>query len=410
MMGGAGQAPGNRAVSALFRVFGGMGRREVADGFERTGFTAMHRGERLVLGILVPLTLLAALSEWLVAWLGVVPGCALLLPASFAVLNLLAIFMPGTRPSTQWRLWLLLLAAWAWWRQDAGGYITAFAWLWLGIFALNLAAVVILMFGATLRIRGWPGMIWRLGLFVMLHLVAFADHWFWGWTWALVGGVSISALYCLAVLCPRSQWLGPVTVFREGRPPLITIDDGPCPEETPALLDVLDREGIKAVFFVIGEKVRRHPDLAREILRRGHELGNHTLTHPQASFWCAGPWRTRREILGCQEAIREVTGVTPRLFRAPVGHRNLFTHPLTEELGLEVMAWSRRGYDAVHRDDPEEVVRKILPVDRGDIVLMHEGTGIASRVLEGVLAGSGGGRMRQPGPMGKAVGNPVVRR
>jgi peptidoglycan/xylan/chitin deacetylase (PgdA/CDA1 family) len=383
-MTGSGDAAGNRAVSALFRVFGGSERRWVADGFERTKFRAMHAGECLLLGWVVSLTVLAGISEWLVRWSGPWVGWLLVLPVGFVMLNLLAILIPGKKVAVQWWSWLLLLTAWGWWRKDAENHVSWFAWLWLGIFALNAVAHVILLLGSTMRISGWPGMIWRLSLFIGLHLIAFADHWFWGWTWALLCGLAISVIYCLAVLRPRCQWLGPVTDFREGRPPLITIDDGPCPVETPVLLDMLDSHERKAVFFLIGEKVRAHPELTREIVRRGHELGNHTMTHPQATFWCAGPWRTRREIVECQEVIAEATGITPRLFRAPVGHRNLFTHPVTSELGMEVMAWSRRGFDAVEKD-PIKVLEKILPVRRGDIVLMHEGTGIAPRVLEGIV-------------------------
>ena len=381
-------AAGNRAVSALFRVFGGAEPRVVADGFERTRFRAMHNGERLILGWLVPLTVLAALSEWLVQWMGAITGWILVLPLGFVLLNLLAYSVPGRRLSVQWWCWLLLLTAWGWWRKDAGNYISWFAWLWLGIFALNALAIAILGFGATLRISGWPGAGWRLGVFVGLHGIAFIDFGFWSWTWAIVVGLSISVLYCLAVLRPACQWLGPVTVFREGKEALITIDDGPDPEETPKLLDLLDRHQRKAIFFVIGEKVEKHPELAREIIRRGHEIGNHTMTHPQGSFWCAGPWRTRREILDCQRAVEEATGVRPTRFRAPVGHRNLFTHPFTKKLGLEVMGWSRRGYDAVSRN-PEAVLQKILPVRKGDIVLMHEGTSIAVEVLEGILLKKG---------------------
>lgn len=386
-MNGVGDAAGNRAVSALFRVFGGPGRRAVADGFERTKFRAMHGGERLVLGWLVPLTVLAALSEWLVRWTGTITGWVLVLPVGFLLLNLLAFFLPGRKVTVQWWSWLLMLTAWGWWRKDEGNYVSWFAWLWLGIFALNTVAFLILGLGATFRIGGWMGSFWRLALFIGLHVLAFVGHWFYGWEWALLGGISISGIYCLAVLRPACQWLGPVTIFREAQDVLITIDDGPDPQDTPRLLDLLDQHGVTVVFFVIGEKVRKHPELAREIILRGHEIGNHTMTHPQSTFWCAGPWRTRREIVECQKAVEEATGVTPRRFRAPVGHRNLFTHPFTRELGLEVMGWNRRGYDAVSRD-PQAVLAKILPVAKGDIVLMHESTPIAVEVLEGVLGGS----------------------
>jgi peptidoglycan/xylan/chitin deacetylase (PgdA/CDA1 family) len=125
--------------------------------------------------------------------------------------------------------------------------------------------------------------------------------------------------------------------------------------------------------------------LAREIVRRGHELGNHTLTHPQATFWCAGPGRTRREIEGGSRAIEEATGVKPRWFRAPVGHRNLFTHPIADELGLEVVAWRRRGFDAVETDVAKIVGRILKDVRPGDIVLVHESTPVAAEVLHRVL-------------------------
>jgi peptidoglycan/xylan/chitin deacetylase (PgdA/CDA1 family) len=197
----------------------------------------------------------------------------------------------------------------------------------------------------------------------------------------------IAASYCWAVLNPASQWLGPIICKTNDDEILITIDDGPDPHDTPILLDLLDKYQTKAIFFMIGEKAQAHPDLVREVARRGHEIGNHTFTHPQASFWCAGPWRTRREILRCQQVIQEITGKSPRWFRAPVGHRNLFVHPIVRGLGLGVMAWSRRGYDAVEKD-VVKVLDTILPnLTKGDIVLLHEATSISAQVLEGVLKG-----------------------
>jgi peptidoglycan/xylan/chitin deacetylase (PgdA/CDA1 family) len=125
------------------------------------------------------------------------------------------------------------------------------------------------------------------------------------------------------------------------------------------------------------------------VLRRGHEIGNHTMSHPHPVFWCAGPWRTRREIADCQRAAKEVTGFTPRFFRAPCGHRNLFTHPIAREHGLEVMAWSRRGFDAVETDATKALKRILTKIAPGDIVLVHEATPIAVEVMEGLLQGTG---------------------
>lgn len=379
---------GNRAVSALFRVFGGQGRREYADGFERTDFGAMHNGERLVLGVLVPATVLVGLSEWLVRWWGGVAGWLLVLPLSFVLLNLLAFFLPGKKPTTKWRVWLATLTAWGWWRMDAEGYVSWFAWLWLAIFALNVLAAGLLGVGWLMRMEGGSGIAIRAGLFIGLHVAAVLAGWWWGWGWAVAIGAVIAAIYCRVVLHPGCQALGPVLRFRDGRRILITIDDGPDPKETPELLDRLDQHGAKALFFMIGDKVRQHPELAREVVRRGHEIGNHTMTHPQGTFWCAGPARTRREIEECTKAILEVTGESPKWFRAPVGHRNLFTHPVAESMGMKVMGWSRRGFDAI-TGNPRSVLERILPVTGGDIVLMHEGTGFAAEVLDGVLDAAG---------------------
>ena len=98
---------------------------------------------------------------------------------------------------------------------------------------------------------------------------------------------------CAGTLNPNSRIFGPIE-SRCGSGVWLTLDDGPDPLNTPAILDLLDAYGVKATFFVIGEKAEQHPDLIREIARRGHQIGNHTWSHPQASFWCHGPIRTYR--------------------------------------------------------------------------------------------------------------------
>lgn len=382
--GGSPSGRGNRAISPFFRVFGGRGKREIADGFDRTGFSGMHEVERWLLGAAVPLTVWVAVAEILAGKIGVPAGGLVALPVAFVVLNGLALVIPGRKMAVQFWCWLGLLAAWGWWRAGTGGVTGGLVWGWVAFAVLNVAALLILGFGRTLRIAGSPGLWWRFGWLVALHVAAFVSHWYWGWGWAVACGAGIAMVCCAAVLRPSSQWLGPVVWHGEGKEILMTIDDGPDPEDTPRLLDLLDERGERAIFFMIGEKVGKFPELAREVVRRGHEIGNHTMTHPQATFWCAGPWRTWREIEECQNAIREATGVTPVWFRAPVGHRNLFTHPVAATLGLKVMAWSRRGYDAVSAD-LDGVLGRILPVRRGDIVLMHEGTRIAEDLLRGIL-------------------------
>ncbi len=385
----------NRAVSALFRVFGGAGEPVVADAHERADCRAMHGGECLAFAILVPLTILTALGEWLTASLGLAAGGLLAVPLAFMVLQLLPFVFGAKSPELQWRLWLAGCVTWAIFRREAGGFVGVASYTWIALAVITMAATLVLGWQASMRWSGKPGMVWRMFLIVSLHAAALGMGFKWGWPWALAGGAAIAASFCWGVLNPYCQWLGPVRCKTDDGEILITIDDGPDPHDTPALLDLLDRYHVKAIFFMIGEKVRAHPDLAREVIRRGHEIGNHTLTHPQASFWSAGPWRTLREIAGCQQVIEEATGVRPRWFRAPVGHRNLFTHPVASALGLEVMAWNRRGFDAVEKDAGKVLARISPHLTNGDIVLLHEATPIAAEVLGKVLEKVS--RLSQPG-------------
>jgi peptidoglycan/xylan/chitin deacetylase (PgdA/CDA1 family) len=377
--------PDNRAVSALFRVFGGAGRQVVADAGKRADCRGMHGGECAALAILVPLTVLVALGEQLVHVFGMTAGCLLAVPLGLVALHVLPFCLGAKSQSMQWRLWLTACVTWAALRREGGGVVGVFSYVWIGIAVMNLAAALVLGWQASMRWSGKSGIAWRMSLLVLVHAIAVGMGFIWGWPWALAGGAAIALICCRAVLNPYCRWLGPVHCTTDSDEIVITIDDGPDPHDTPVLLDLLDRYQTKAIFFMIGEKVRAHPELAREVVRRGHEIGNHTLTHPASSFWCAGPWRTHREIAGCQQVVEELTGKKPRWFRAPVGHRNLFTHPVAGILGLEVMAWNRRGFDAVERD-AGKVLARILPhLTHGDIVLLHEATPIAAEVLEGLL-------------------------
>lgn len=377
--------PDNRAVSALFRVFGGAGELPPADVREIPKTRGMHSQEHAVFSILIPLTVWVASISSFLSQLGT--GWSLLAGTIVAAvaLHLMPLFLRGKGVRCLWYFWLVVLLAWAVWQRETAGINAVLAHVWIVIGALEFFAITVLIWRAGMELSGKGGMIFRVILIAALHLAIAVAAFRFGIAGLIVGAVLVGCMFCQAVLNPASRILGYISRENTGGQTLITIDDGPDPHDTPLLLDLLDRHQAKAIFFMIGEKVRMHPELAREVVRRGHEIGNHTMAHPQASFWCASPWRTKREILACQQLIKEVTGYSPRWFRAPVGHRNLFTHPITRELGMKVMGWNRRGYDAVSKD-AEAVLSKILPgLRRGDVVLVHEATPIAGAVLKGVL-------------------------
>ena len=376
----------NRAVSAIFRLMGGRHARHCGgEGEVLAAGDAMHAGEQRFFAVMFPLTVAVAVWHALHSFFGLWAAWLLCLPAALMLLQVLPFVLAGRTPCAHWRLWLAATVIWAWFHRDAPVFIAAFAWTWLGIAAANTVAALGIALRDLMRLQGSAGVAWRMMLFFAAHFAAAGIGWRFGWQWFLVLGAGIAALYCLAVLRPNSQWLGDVIRHSAG-PPLMTFDDGPDPESTPELLDLLDARGVKAVFFLIGEHARRHPELAREIARRGHEIGNHTLTHPQATFWCAGPQRTAREIQNCQKLLAEITGTAPRYFRAPVGHRNLFTHPVAAACGLRVVGWSLRGYDADARVPTAQVIARItLKLRPRDIVLLHDGRPDAADIAAAVL-------------------------
>jgi peptidoglycan-N-acetylglucosamine deacetylase len=196
------------------------------------------------------------------------------------------------------------------------------------------------------------------------------------WPWWLGALLANHAALTAAGLWPRSTWLGPnllrlpaAAVAR--REICITIDDGPDPAVTPAVLDILDRYDARASFFLIGEQAARHPALAREIVRRGHSVENHSLRH-SVFFSFYGIGRFRREIGEAQRLIAAAAGAQPTFFRAPAGLRNPLLDPALAGSGLRYVAWTRRGFDTVTGDARTVLDRLCRGLAAGDILLLHD--------------------------------------
>ena len=203
--------------------------------------------------------------------------------------------------------------------------------------------------------------------------------------WAVGAIVLNHALITGAGLTPRSSLLGPnVTRLPEAaaarREVAITIDDGPEPEVTPRVLDLLDAHGQRATFFCIAERVLAHPALAREIVARGHSIQNHTARH-RHNFSFLGPRGFAAEIARAQDILSDVTGQRPTCFRAPAGLRNPFLEPVLHRLGLSLVSWTRRGFDTREGDADKVMARLARNLQARDILLLHDGN--AARTAEG---------------------------
>jgi peptidoglycan/xylan/chitin deacetylase (PgdA/CDA1 family) len=160
----------------------------------------------------------------------------------------------------------------------------------------------------------------------------------------------------------------------------LTFDDGPDPETTPRVLDLLDALGARASFFCIGSQARRHPALCSEIVRRGHSVENHSLHH-RWDFAFSGYRGFVREIAEAQATLAEITGQAPRFFRAPFGIRNPLLEPALTQSGLQLVSWTRRGFDT-RECRPEIVLRRLArQLAAGDILLLHDGH--AARAADG---------------------------
>ena len=197
------------------------------------------------------------------------------------------------------------------------------------------------------------------------------------WPWALGALAANHAVLTLAGLLPRSTLLGPnLTRLPDAAAArseiALTIDDGPDPEVTPRVLDLLDAAGVRASFFCIGWRARENPALCREIVARGHRVENHGDSHSNA-FSAFGPGRIKADVAAAQATLSDITGQAPRFFRATAGLRNPFLDPVLSALDLRLAAWSRRAYDT--REGRPEIVlgRLTRGLGAGDILLMHDG-------------------------------------
>lgn len=176
------------------------------------------------------------------------------------------------------------------------------------------------------------------------------------------GSASVRASWYLRMRC-RARGAG--------RRVALTFDDGPDPQRTPAVLDLLARQGVRATFFVVGARAEAHPELVRRMVAEGHVVGNHSYTHSWR-FPLRSLGRTVEELRRTGEVLHRITGRRPRLFRPPFGVTNPTIARAVRRLGLDPVGWSIRSLDTMGQS-PERVAARILRrLHPGAVILLHD--------------------------------------
>jgi peptidoglycan-N-acetylglucosamine deacetylase len=232
-----------------------------------------------------------------------------------------------------------------------------------------------------------------------------------------LGAAAGIAIGARAMFSPRSSLLGSV-IFRgiPDDPPRValTFDDGPDPRVTPMILDILARHGVKATFFVIGAWVERHRDLLRRMHEQGHVIGNHTFHHHRAGAFYRGRYWDD-EIHRAEEAIEDALGVTPALFRPPMGIRTLHQSAALRRRGYRVVTWTRSARDGLNSSEAR--VERLADIARaGDLLALHDGSDrpsaagkIATAAALPTLIAALRARRIAIAPLEELIGGPIYR-
>lgn len=194
-----------------------------------------------------------------------------------------------------------------------------------------------------------------------------------GALWAAVLLCAVSGIYALngrtAEVLARKRELPIYSVDRNDGKIAVSFDAAWGGDNTPRLLDILDEYGVKATFFLVDTWVQRYPELVRAIAERGHEIGNHSTTHPEMSRLSRE--KILEELSAVSAHIEALTGVRPVLFRPPYGDYNNDVVLTARGAGYEVIQWSVDSLDWKNRGADDVIRRATRKIGSGDIVLFH---------------------------------------
>lgn len=188
---------------------------------------------------------------------------------------------------------------------------------------------------------------------------------------AIIFIVILFYIYCGVVPKRLLFEAGQDTIVRIPGDIHLSFDDGPDPEGTPAILDILKKHNKKAYFFLVGERVQQYPEIAKRILQEGHIIGNHSTSHPSLLF--SPHSRIKREIDQCQQIIASATGCVPQLVRPPYGQRDYRFYQTIRHRELKCMLWSIDSFDFLNLS-MQNLKKRFFRAKDGDIILAHDRT------------------------------------
>ncbi len=211
----------------------------------------------------------------------------------------------------------------------------------------------------------------------------FIDRWVCQLTIPITAGVYI-AIISIAVTNMRFQFFckslchGP----KDQRTVALTFDDGPDPETTPALIELLDKHNIKATFFVVGERAEKNPAMIAKLVQSGHQVANHSYSHPWYANFLFGK-ALQKQILQTKAALEKITGTECFFFRPPMGLTNPHYRVILEKNNITMVGWNIRTYDKYK--DKQKITEKILKkICNGSIIMMHD-SGLSIEKLKYII-------------------------
>ena len=229
---------------------------------------------------------------------------------------------------------------------------------------------------------------WSIIVYVIsvlgISLIWYTPNWeFWFCLLILITVLYSMLLFAMSMMIQQNFYLKAIHQSNNQKV-VLTFDDGPHPEHTPRILKTLGQNNIKAVFFMIGKNVAKYPEIAKEVIKQGHQVGVHTQNHSWNFGFLLGN-SLKNELLYCQQEIEKATGIKSTLFRPPFGVTNPNIAALVKELSLQTIGWNARSFDTATKL-PDEVAKRVLSkVNSNSIILLHDRLEQTSNALPEII-------------------------